>query len=37
MRRSVDFINNNVEISGRKLTVEDIYREGYLPMLPICP
>jgi NitT/TauT family transport system substrate-binding protein len=37
MRRSVDFINNNVEINGRKLTVEDIYRDGYLPTAPVLP
>jgi NitT/TauT family transport system substrate-binding protein len=37
MRRSVDFINNNVDIVGRKLTVEDIYRDGYLPKEPIRP
>jgi NitT/TauT family transport system substrate-binding protein len=37
MRRSVEFMNNNVDITGRKLTVEDIYREGYLPNPPIVP
>jgi NitT/TauT family transport system substrate-binding protein len=37
MRRTVDFINNNVEVAGRKLTVDDIYREGYLPQPPIRP
>src|SRR2546421_8244132 len=37
MRRTVDFINNNVDVAGRKLTVEDIYREGYLPQPPIRP
>ena len=37
MQRTVDFINNNVEIAGRKLTVDDIYREGYLPATPIRP
>ena len=37
MRRSVDFMNNNVDIPGRKLTVDDIYREGYLPSVPIRP
>jgi NitT/TauT family transport system substrate-binding protein len=37
MRRTVDFINNNVEIQGRKLSVDDIYREGYLPQPPIRP
>lgn len=37
MRRTVDFINNNVEVPGRKLTVEDIYREGYLPATPVLP
>ena len=37
MGRSVDFINNNVEVSGRKLTVDDIYRDGYLPKEPVRP
>jgi len=31
MRRTVDFINSNVEVTGRPLTVDDIYRDGYLP------
>jgi NitT/TauT family transport system substrate-binding protein len=37
MQRSVEFMNNNVDIAGRKLTVDDIYREGYLPATPIRP
>jgi NitT/TauT family transport system substrate-binding protein len=37
MGRTVDFINNNVEVSGRKLTVDDIYRDGYLPSPPVRP
>jgi len=37
MQRSVDFINNNVDVSGRRLTVDDIYRAGYLPAEPIRP
>ena len=37
MQRSVDFINNNVEVAGRRLTVEDIYRDGYLPADPVRP
>jgi NitT/TauT family transport system substrate-binding protein len=37
MGRTVDFINNNVDISGRKLTVDDIYRDGYLPSPPVRP
>jgi NitT/TauT family transport system substrate-binding protein len=37
MQRTVEFINNNVDINGRKLTVEDIYRDGYLPSPPIRP
>lgn len=37
MQRSVEFMNNNVEISGRKRTVDDIYRSGYLPTPPILP
>ncbi len=37
MKRTVDFINNNIEVEGRKLTVDDIYRDGYLPTQPVRP
>ena len=37
MRRTVDFINNNVEVTGRKLTLEDIQRDGFLPVPPVLP
>jgi NitT/TauT family transport system substrate-binding protein len=37
MQRSVDFMNNNVDIQGRKLTIDDIYRPGFLPTPPIRP
>jgi NitT/TauT family transport system substrate-binding protein len=37
MARTVEFMNNNVDIQGRKLTVEDILRTGYLPNPPIKP
>lgn len=37
MQRTVDFINNNVEVPGRKLTLEDVYREGFLPAPAIRP
>jgi NitT/TauT family transport system substrate-binding protein len=37
MARTVQFINDNVEVTGRKLTVGDIYREGYLPQQAILP
>ncbi len=37
MKRTVDFINANIEVEGKRLTVEDIYREGYLPRDPIKP
>ena len=37
MARTVQFINDNVEINGRKLTVDDIYRDGYLPKPAIQP
>jgi NitT/TauT family transport system substrate-binding protein len=36
MRRTVEFINNNFDIAGRKLT-DDIYRDGYMPATPIRP
>ena len=31
MKNTVDFINKNIEVSGDKLTAEQIYRPGYLP------
>lgn len=37
MKKTVDFINNNVEITGEKLTAEQIMRPGYLPEKPILP
>lgn len=37
MQRTVDFINNNVDVAGRKLTVDDILRDGYLPKVPVLP
>src|SRR5258708_3199505 len=37
MKNTVDFINNNIEVSGDKLTAEQIYRPGYLPDVAIKP
>ncbi|MFL6798345.1 MAG: ABC transporter substrate-binding protein [Xanthobacteraceae bacterium] len=37
MKKTVDFINKNIEISGEKLTAEQIYRPGFLPEPPIRP
>jgi NitT/TauT family transport system substrate-binding protein len=37
MKRTVDFMNNNVEIAGDKLTAEQIYRPGFLPEKPVLP
>jgi hypothetical protein len=37
MARTVKFINDNIEVSGRRLTVDDIYRDGYRPKPPIMP
>ena len=37
MKRTVDFMNNNVEIAGDKLTAEQIYRPGFLPDKPVLP
>ncbi len=37
MQRSVDFINQNVEVRGAKRTVDDIMVEGFLPKEPIRP
>jgi NitT/TauT family transport system substrate-binding protein len=37
MKRTVDFMNKNVEIAGDKLTAEQIYRPGFLPAQPVLP
>src|SRR6476660_6388621 len=37
MKNTVDFINKNIEVSGDKLTAEQIYRPGYLLETPIKP
>jgi len=37
MQRSVDFINQNVEVTGAKRTVDNIMVEGFLPKEPIRP
>jgi len=37
MQRTVDFINNNVDIAGRKLGADELYRDGYLPKDPVRP
>jgi len=37
MKNTVDFINKNIEVSGEKLTAEQIYAPGYLPEKPILP
>jgi NitT/TauT family transport system substrate-binding protein len=37
MKRTVDFMNKNVEIAGDKLSAEQIYRPGFLPEKPVLP
>ena len=37
MKRTVDFINKNIEVPGEKLTAEKIFAPGYLPEKPILP
>ncbi|MCK9913289.1 ABC transporter substrate-binding protein [Microbacteriaceae bacterium K1510] len=37
MRKTVDFMNKNVDIQGEKLTAEQIYRPGFLPEWPVLP
>jgi NitT/TauT family transport system substrate-binding protein len=37
MKNTVDFINNNIEVPGEKLTAEDIHAPGFLPERPILP
>jgi NitT/TauT family transport system substrate-binding protein len=37
MKNTVDFINNNIEVPGEKLTAERIAAPGYLPDPPVMP
>jgi NitT/TauT family transport system substrate-binding protein len=37
MKNTVDFINKNIEVTGEKLTAEQIYVPGFLPERPILP
>jgi NitT/TauT family transport system substrate-binding protein len=37
MKNTVDFINKNIEVSGDKLTAEQIFVPGFLPAQPILP
>lgn len=37
MKRTVDFMNKNVDIPGEKLTAEQIWRPGFLPDTPVLP
>jgi len=37
MQRSVDFMAANIEIQGKRPTVDDVMREGFLPKEPVRP
>ena len=37
LRRTVKFINDNVEVTGKQLSADDIYASGFLPAKPILP
>lgn len=37
MQRTIDFINDNVEVKGDKRTLANVMVEGYLPGTPIKP
>jgi NitT/TauT family transport system substrate-binding protein len=37
LKRSVDFVNANIEVAGRRFSADDIYRDGYLPQEAIRP
>src|SRR5262245_2054979 len=37
LKRTVDFVNANIEVAGRRFSAEDIYRAGYLPQEAIRP
>jgi NitT/TauT family transport system substrate-binding protein len=37
LKRTVDFVNQNFDVAGRRLSAEDIYRPGFLPRDPVLP
>jgi NitT/TauT family transport system substrate-binding protein len=37
MQRSVDFMAANIEIQGKRPTVDHVMREGFLPKDPVRP
>ena len=37
LKRTVDFVNANIDVSGRRLGADDIYRDGFLPKEAIRP
>ncbi len=37
MKKTVDFINKNIEVPGEKLTAEQIFAPGFLPEKPVLP
>ncbi len=37
MKKTVDFINKNIDVPGEKLTAEKIFVPGFLPEKPILP
>lgn len=37
LKRTVEFVNANFDVAGKRLRAEDIYRPGYLPKAPIRP
>jgi NitT/TauT family transport system substrate-binding protein len=37
MKNTVDFINKNIDVSGNRLTADQIFVPGFLPEKPILP
>jgi len=37
LKRTVDFVNANIDVSGRRLGADDIYRDGFLPQEAVRP
>ena len=37
MKKTVDFINKNIDVPGEKLKAENIFVPGFLPEKPILP
>jgi NitT/TauT family transport system substrate-binding protein len=37
LKRTVDFVNDNFDVTRKRYRAEDIFRAGYLPKEPVLP